>query len=490
MGQVKDQTIADVDVGLTPQLPTSKVVWSTGRNIRFTPGYASKTLGKTYIAAAPGAIPIRDMFTFIGTDDVARTIVCCDSQVFSFNYDFSSSSDITPASAPTGGASDVWQFALVAGLPILTNGKDAIWKWPNYAGILAPLSGAPTFAKRISSVLHRLVVSNIGEGGYAYTGRTRWSEPGNPENWTIGTDGKSGYFDIVDYNTIASALANIIAQVTHGERIFYFTERGLWSSDFSQATKQFLLIDQEAEIMGPRAACRFKGHVYFIGKRDIHRISGQLTEDIGLPIRDELFDNVNPNALSAAIAFPMISTSEVWFCVPTGSNTVPDTAFVYNEELKNWSILDVNFSCHADKGLAEIPVEIVGNASGDILRLDYGDNDYSASAYRTIDGRIESGDMHFDQPNRMKHVAEIIPDLNVQATVCELLVQVGVRNRLADDIKWSDPVAFTIGSSAKCDFDGFRKEGKFVRVRFYSNQKDTPWSLSGYTIKYELKGER
>lgn len=490
MGQVKDQTISDLDGGLTPQLPSSKVVWSTGRNVRFMPGYVSKTLGQLYLNTTAGALPVRDAFTFIGTDGAVRTIVCCDAQVFAFNVDFSVASDITPAITPTGGAADVWQFALVSGLPILTNGKNAIWKWAAYDTILTPLSGAPTYAKRISSVLHRLVVSNISEGGFVYPGRTRWCEPGNPENWTIGTDGKSGYHDIINYNTIASALANIIAQVTHGQRIFYFTERGLWSSDFSQATKQFLLIDQEAEIMSSRAACRLKGHVYWIGKKDIHRTSGQLTEDIGLPIRDELFDNVNPDALAAAFAFPMLSTGEVWFCVPTGSNTVPDTAFVYNEELKNWTILDVNFTCHADSDTTAIPAEIVGNANGDLLRLDYGDNDYSASAPQAIDGRIESGDMHFDQPNRMKHVAEIIPDLKEQTTVCELLVQVGVRDRLADDIKWSDPVAFTIGASEKCDFDGFRKEGKFVRVRFYSNQKDTPWSLSGYTIIYETGGTR
>ena len=490
MGQVKDKTINDLDGGLTPQLPSSKVVWNTGRNVRFTPGYVSKTLGKTYLSTTDGALPVRDAFTFIGTDGVVRTIVCCDAQVFAFNADFSAASDITPAITPTGGASDLWQFALVSGLPIVTNGKNAIWKWAAYNTILTPLSGAPTFAKRISSVLHRLVVSNISERGFVYPGRTRWCEPGNPENWTIGTDGKAGYFDIINYNTIASALANIIAQVTHGQRIFYFTERGLWSSDFSQATKQFLLIDQEAEIMGSRAACRLKGHAYWIGKKDIHRTSGQLTEDIGLPIRDELFDNVNPDALAAAFAFPMLSTGEVWFCVPTGSSTVPDTAFVYNEELKNWTILDVNFTCHADSDTTAIPAEIVGNANGDLLQLDLGDNDFSASAYRAIDGQIESGDMHFDQPNRMKHVAEIIPDLKEQTTVCELLVQVGVRNRLADDIKWSDPVAFTIGSSEKCDFDDFRKEGKFVRVRFYSSQKDTPWSMSGYTIKYELGGTR
>jgi hypothetical protein len=78
----------------------------------------------------------------------------------------------------------------------------------------------------------------------------------------------------------------------------------------------------------------------------------------------------------------------------------------------------------------------------------------------------------------------------VQDTVSEMMVQVGVRNRLSDDIRWSDPVPFTIGVSEKCDMNGFRKEGKYVRIRFYSDLVTSPWALSGYTIKYEGGGTR
>jgi hypothetical protein len=135
-------------------------------------------------------------------------------------------------------------------------------------------------------------------------------------------------------------------------------------------------------------------------------------------------------------------------------------------------------------------VEIVGTAAGYILQTDSGNNDYASAAATAIDGRIESGDLDFGLPDHMKRVAEVIPDLKVQSEVSEIMIQVGVHNRLADDIKWSDPVAFTIGASEKSDFNGFRKEGKHIRIRFYSNLKDAPWSLAGYTIKYELGGTR
>lgn len=136
------------------------------------------------------------------------------------------------------------------------------------------------------------------------------------------------------------------------------------------------------------------------------------------------------------------------------------------------------------------PYDIVGDAFGNILRMDGGFNDLAGVTVQPINGVVETGDLSFDLPDVMKKVAEVIPDLAVQDTVSELMVQVGVRNRLADDIKWSDPVAFTIGVSEKCDFDSFRKEGKIVRLRFYSDQKDAPWSLAGFTVKYETGGTR
>ena len=479
-----------IDKGINSQLPGSLVLWAIGRNVRFTPGYVSKTLGVAYLASTFGHVAVRASFTFIGTDGAVRTIVCCDTVIYAFNADFSSYTDITPSPAPTGGASDVWQFELVAGLPIVSNGKDAIWKWPVYASALTALSGAPTWAKRISTCMHRLVVSNILEGGYTYPGRVRWTEPGNPENWTIDTTGKAGRFDIMDYNTDIEALANIKAQIANGQKMFFFAERGMWTSDFAQATKQFVETDPDAEILSSKCVCRLGNYIFYLGKQDVFKTAGVMPDAIGLPIRDELFDNLNESALDTAFCFPVRAASEVWFCVATGANTVPDTAFIYNDELKIWTIQGISFSCHGEKTLTGITREIIGTAAGDLLQLDSGNNGYSATIYNAIDGYIETGDLNFDLPDHMKRIAEVIPDLKVQTEVSEIMIRVGVRNRLGEDIKWSDPAPFTIGVSEKCDFDDFRKEGKWVRIRFYSDQMDSPWSLAGFTVKYEVAGTR
>jgi hypothetical protein len=310
---------------------------------------------------------------------------------------------------------------------------------------------------------------------------------GNPAEWTLDTTNKAGRHDIMSYQGGVEAHANIKAQITRGHEVFFFTERGLWKCDFAGAIQNFICVNPITEILSGRALCKKEETIYFIGKNDLYWTGGGDPTAFGLPIRAELFDNLNASYLHTAFVFAPYTTSEVWFCVATTGNTTPNKAFVYNTETKSWTIHDIDFSCHAEALHTSIPYDVVGDAAGQILRLDSG---FNTAAGLAIDGRIESGDMTFGAPDQMKRISEVIPELAVQTTVSELMIQVGLRNRLSDDIRWSDPVPFTIGVSEKTDFNGFRKEGKYVRVRFYSDLVTSPWALSGYTIKYEEGGTR
>jgi len=503
---VKIYNFLEVDKGISTQFPSNKVAFATGNNVRITPGFVSKTLGKALAVSLPNTPPIRAMFTFVGVDGAVRTIVCCDAKVYAYNSTFSGYTDITPSPAPTGGASDIWQFALVAGIPVLTNGKDYFWVWSSptvntltYNSTLSVLYTLDATnvrinkAKNISSCMHRIVASNIVSAYYpggntvTHPGRVYWSEPGNPLNWTIDTTNKAGYQDLVFYQDGIAAQANIKAQITRGHEVFFFAERGLWKADFAAAMRNFIIVNPITEILSSRALCRKEEAIYFIGKNDLFWTGGGDPTAFGLPIRDELFNNLNASAIATAFCFAPYGTAEVWFCVATGSNTAPNKAFVYNTETKSFSIHDVDFSCHAEALYTGVPYDVVGNASGQILILDSG---FNTAAGLAIDGRIETGDLDFGLPNNVKTIAEVIPHLEYQDIVSELMVQVGVKNQMPDDLRWSDPVPFTIGVSDKCDLNGFRRGGKFVRVRFYSELLTSPWKMSGYTINYEVGGTR
>jgi hypothetical protein len=460
------------------------------------------------------------------------TVICCDAYVYAANGDYTTITDITPSPAPTGGALDFWEFTIVAGLPILTNGKDPIWKWPDPNAALTVLLNAPV-AKHISCCMHRLVCSNVFDNG-VYTGRVKWSAVGNPEFWIIDTSKKSGRFDLVNYQDGEDTQHNIMCQITDGSKTCFFTERNLWVCDFAQQIKQFTIVDGDFQILSPRSAVLDRGNIYAIDKRDIYRFTasrGALfpggKEPIGTPSKKELFATLNVSAINSAFAFSMFGANEIWFCVSTGSNTVPDTAFIYNWELSTpqnpvWSIQDVDFLCHARAyppaayvawtGSGGAPIswtgtgggtihflqerynaiarDIVGDSASHILLMDSGFNAIDTSLDpQPIDGVIESGDMVLGSRMYEKIMEELFPDLLAQSQTNSLMIQVGTRNSLSMPIQWSPVSAFRIGVDNLVDLRSYGSEGAFARIRFYTSIADSPWSLGSYSFKFSLGAE-
>lgn len=530
------QPIDKLDVGIDTTSPSNKVVWSTGRNVRFTPGFVSKTLGKSVLATLPTAsLNVRAIFTFMDFGGAMRNIVCTDSNVYALDSNYTTLTDITCGSL-SGGENDLWDFTIVAGLPILTNGKDGIWKWPDPASGLVPLQNFP-LCKNISCCMHRLVGSNVrsstgfwGIGYIWYTGRVVWSETGNPENVVIDTSRKTGQFDLVNYQDGEDVQHNIICQIVDGSKVYYFTERNVWVTDFAQPIKQFIIIDDDFQLLSSQSATIDKGIIYAADKRDIYTFTGGQKKPIGLPIKKELFANINQSALNSVFSFPMWATNEIWFCVPTGTSAVADTAYVYNWELANWSILDCDFLCHGKvyapfvalrslslniawqkNSLAEVTwnnltpalvnwvstlynvmvsKDVCGDSASHILQMDSWYNAINTSlAPVAINGIIESGDFSMGNRAFQKVIEECYPDLAAQTSVNSLMVQVGIRENLSLPINWGPVISFRIGVDFYADLRNYTSQGAHVRLRFYTNIIDSPWSMSSYGFNFSM-GER
>ena len=121
---------------------------------------------------------------------------------------------------------------------------------------------------------------------------------------------------------------------------------GVWVCDFAQINKSFTIVDNDIRIMSPRLTCSYKGVIYSLAKDDAYKYYGGKKNPIGLPIRNN-FPTLNYSCIDTSFCFPMNGANEIWFCVPTGTNTAPDTAYVYNWELDNWTITDCAFLSHS-----------------------------------------------------------------------------------------------------------------------------------------------
>lgn len=502
--------------GIVTNLPTDSVFFSTGRNVRIRPGAIYKSPGQSEFVGASQGFPVRALFNFKGYDNVWRTIACCDTKIYSYTTDFATVFNATPSTPPSSTLTDVWQFALVGGMPVLSNGVNPPWKWSNFAAVMTPLANAPTICKALHTHMNRVVAGNIQEGAYDFPSRVRWSNIAQAEDWAKDLKGSSGAKDLINPSSSLNGV-DAIKAITHiGNKLIVFTDRNIWFGDATPESIDYIWasLDRGVGLVAPRAFVRsISGILYFMGETDFY----SYTEDkglrpIGFDIQNSCFPNLNKNAISTAFCYDRPATKEIVFCVATGTNTTPDTAFVYQEEVKAWTIedcaynarvvalTDANFTWDtlpfgswdtitdgrwdlmSNTGI--LPYEVGANSDGKIFKLEYGSNKIDGTG---IDGYLETGDMVFGNAMMNKITDEIIPYLKMQADVSALMVQVGTRDSLHKDIDWSLPFPYTVGVSRHVNA---RKQGKYIRLRFYSNVANSPWVLEGYQIKFQGGGSR
>ena len=488
--------------GIVTNAPTRQVAWSTGRNVRFIPGAVAKNMGKSLLATTPSARPIRNMFTFKGYDGIYRTIVCCDDKIYSYSADFATVIDITPTPAPSMGSTAVWTFTLVGGSPIISNGGyNQRWIWTDFSLPLAVLTNAPAIIRAMITDQNRLLVGNIMDGNYDYPSRVKWSEDNAPTSWTMDQEQKADSDDLVNPHGKFDAREVVKGFGYIGKRIGIWTERNIWYSDpiDSPAQHSIDIWHPGVGLLSPRLIVTVKDHNYFVGLEDIYDLGPEGLVAIGFDVRNFIFPNLNKAALANNFAFYRPWTREVFFCIATGANTTPDTAIVFNTELKNLSICDVDYISHnyswlqtttnwdvlpygfwdnfTDSDWSQItaagviPYEVVGNSSGQILKMDSTWNNNGVA----IQGYIETGD--FGEADSRLSVFRLIPHLKPIATNKPLMIQAGGRDALSQTIKWSLPKPVQPGVDLAA---GFWQNHKYVRFRFFTDQIDSPFLLEGY----------
>jgi hypothetical protein len=232
-----------------------------------------------------------------------------------------------------------------------------------------------------------------------------------------------------------------------------------------------------------------------MGKTDCYRFGADGMTPLRPDLRKYMFSILNYKALDSIFVFKTNRTKEVWFCIPTVLNghasTRPNRAFIYNEELDNWSIYDcTHITAYGNYARAgEASLDIIGTPFGDIYKLDDTDNTGSLPINAWIQSGaicVQDGETMLDGIN--KFINSITPQLTATTVQSGMLyIQVGTKKRLSDDYQWTKPFEYKIGTSVKAHF---RVQGKWFAVKFRTYQKNSPFGLGGYQIDYTLGGSR
>jgi hypothetical protein len=269
--------------------------------------------------------------------------------------------------------------------------------------------------------------------------RVQWSAIGDPTNWPIPLTAnaiafQSGYEDLeVDLGPVkfiaGYPLYGIIFQEFGLTRCNYVGGNVVWQ--FAEA------FCSNRGLIAKGAAVKVGSLVYFISQDGVFVTDGSSVNPVGTDSANQvgidgwLAANLNQGALESIRSAYDDNTRCVYFAIPTGTNTLPDTLLTYNPLATKWT-------------RCAIPSEVIwtdsnGSTSpGSTLQLGLIDqnNQYNSMTGPTLNGYLETCDIQMTD-GLARFLLGIRPNV---ASTDTPQVMGGVRNSMQDNITYSSAV--------------------------------------------------
>lgn len=269
--------------------------------------------------------------------------------------------------------------------------------------------------------------------------RLQWSAIGDPTNWPIPLTANAVAFQssFEDLEVDLGPVKFIAGYPLYG---VIFQEFGITRANYvgGNVVFSFSVYSRNRGLMARGAACVVGQLVYFLAQDGFQVTDGSSVNPIGTDQQNNLgidtwfFANVNKDALETIRAAYDSTTRNVYFAIPTGTNTLPDTLLAYNPIAQKWT-------------KSAIPVELLwtdtnaSTAAGSILRLALFTQAHQASLLNgpTINGFLETLDL-MDVDGDSRFTMGIRPNIACTDTP---QAKAGVRNSLSDPVTYSVPAA-------------------------------------------------
>lgn len=181
-----------------------------------------------------------------------------------------------------------------------------------------------------------------------------------------------------------------------------------------------------------------------------------------------------------------------WEIAPTWAS-LPDTLY-WEDETRRWrEMVDEGLRRHTILAVgADASSPAIGEpANTTVPRLLLHGRKFSrASADNCLEASMtclaETSDYDFGDPARWKHADTLQIDLEVDEHLTRplyLQVQLGSRSSLDSDIKWSSPSRIEVsGNGSVTTKVNIRAAGRYLRIRFFSNQIGSQWRVAGFRL--------
>jgi hypothetical protein len=182
----------------------------------------------------------------------------------------------------------------------------------------------------------------------------RWSDQGDPFNWTPSATVQAGF-------TYLSHGSEIVSAMQARQEILVWTDSSIYSLQYQGAPVVWStqIVGDNISIAGENAVAYANGVAYWIGVDKFYKYDGR-TQTLNCDLRQYVFENINKSQLSQVVAGTNEGFNEVWWFYCSGTSTTVDSYVVYNY-MENqgqgaWYYGSMARTAWLDSGLRDYPI--------------------------------------------------------------------------------------------------------------------------------------
>lgn len=240
----------------------------------------------------------------------------------------------------------------------------------------------------------------------------RWSDQGDPFNWTPSATVQAGF-------TYLSHGSEIISVMQARQEILVWTDSSLYSLQYQGAPIVWStqIVGDNISIAGENAVAYANGVAYWMGVDKFYKYDGR-TQTQTCDLRQYVFDNINKSQFSQVVAGTNEGFNEIWWFYCSGTSTTIDSYVVFNY-MENqgqgaWYYGSMARTAWLDSGLRDYP--IAATYESNIVNHEQGVDDNTTGTTQPIEAFITSAEFDLDDGDRFGFVWRVLPDITFRGS--------------------------------------------------------------------------
>jgi len=240
----------------------------------------------------------------------------------------------------------------------------------------------------------------------------RWSDQGDPVNWTPSATVQAGF-------TYLSHGSEIVTAMQARQEILVWTDSSIYSLQYQGAPIVWStqIVGDNISIAGENAVAYANGVAYWMGVDKFYKYDGR-TQTQNCDLRQYVFENINKSQFAQVVAGTNEGFNEIWWFYCSGTSTTIDSYVVYNY-MENqgqgaWYYGSMGRTAWLDSGLRDYPIG--ATYDNNIVNHEQGVDDNTTSTTEPIEAFITSAEFDLDDGDKFGFVWRVLPDITFRGS--------------------------------------------------------------------------